>query len=160
VAIRKERRPGRSVEFDSAAWRSAGGGGRTEDPPFGGLWCDQPAFFLPVARAATLAGRPCEVQIVAMDGAQASAIHQALVSVQDAVTQMTFSSCDKDDVLELIERVENELHSPHPNLALMCTFLNSIARSLRAQPEAREACLAIEEAIEKAGMPSTWQSGI
>ena len=68
-----------------------------------------------------------------MDGAQASAIHQALVSVQDAVTQMTFSSCDKDDVLELIERVENELHSPHPNLALMCTFLNSIARSLRAQ---------------------------
>jgi hypothetical protein len=80
--------------------------------------------------------------------------------VQDAVTQMTFSSCDKDDVLELIERVENELHSPHPNLALMCTFLNSIARSLRAQPEAREACLAIEEAIEKAGMPSTWQSGI
>jgi hypothetical protein len=42
----------------------------------------------------------------------------------------------------------------------MCTFLNSIARSLRAQPEAREACLTIEQAIETAGMPSTWQSGI
>jgi len=39
-------------------------------------------------------------------------------------------------------------------------FLNSIARSLRAQPEARDACLAIEDAIGKAGMPSTWQSGI
>jgi len=42
----------------------------------------------------------------------------------------------------------------------MCRFLNSIARSLRAQPEARDACLAIEDAISKAGMPSTWQSGI
>jgi hypothetical protein len=42
----------------------------------------------------------------------------------------------------------------------MCTFLNSIARSLRAQPEAREACLTIEDAIGAAGMPSTWQSGI
>jgi hypothetical protein len=42
----------------------------------------------------------------------------------------------------------------------MCTFLNSIARSLRAQPEARHACLAIEDAIGTAGMPSTWQSGI
>ena len=42
----------------------------------------------------------------------------------------------------------------------MCQFLNSIARSLRAQPEARDACLAIEGAIGKAGMPSTWQSGI
>jgi hypothetical protein len=43
---------------------------------------------------------------------------------------------------------------------MMCRFLNSIARSLRAQPEARDACLAIEDAIGKAGMPSTWQSGI
>ncbi len=45
-------------------------------------------------------------------------------------------------------------------MAMMCRFLNSIARSLRAQPEARDACLAIEDAIGKAGMPSTWQSGI
>jgi pyruvate/2-oxoglutarate dehydrogenase complex dihydrolipoamide acyltransferase (E2) component len=95
-----------------------------------------------------------------MDGAQLAAIHQALVAVQQAVTTMTFPSCDKDDVLELIDRVEGELQSKHPNVALMCTFLNSIARSLRAQPEARDACLAIEDAITTAGMPSTWQAGI
>ena len=52
------------------------------------------------------------------------------------------------------------MHTAHPNLAVMCRFLNSIARSLRAQPEARAACLAIEAAIGKAGMPSTWQSGV
>ena len=91
---------------------------------------------------------------------QAAAIHEALISVQSAVTVMTFPRCDQEDVMELIDRVEEQLRCPHPNTALMCTFLNSIARSLRAQPEAREACLTIEQAIEAAGMPSTWQSGI
>jgi hypothetical protein len=95
-----------------------------------------------------------------MDGTQLAAIHQALVAVQQSVTSMTFPSCDQEDLIELIDRVEGELHSHHPNVPLMCTFLNSIARSLRAQPEAREACLVIEDAIGVAGMPSTWQSGI
>ena len=95
-----------------------------------------------------------------MDGTQQAAIHQALVAVQHAVTSMTFSGCDQDDLIEAIDRVEQELHTSHPNPTLMCQFLNSIARSLRAQPEARDACLAIEAAIGKAGMPSTWQSGI
>ncbi len=95
-----------------------------------------------------------------MDGSQQAAIHQALVAVQQAVTSMSFPSCDQEDLIEAIDRVEEQLHVHHPNLALMCRFLNSIARSLRAQPEARHACLAIEDAIGKAGMPSTWQSGI
>jgi hypothetical protein len=95
-----------------------------------------------------------------MNGEQLEHIHKALVAVQHAVTSMTFSSCDQEDVCELIDRVESELHSSHPNVPLMCNFLNSIARSLRNQPEAREACLTIEDAMEDAGLPSTWQSGI
>lgn len=95
-----------------------------------------------------------------MEGAQITTIHDALVAVQRAVTTMTFPLCDQDDLIELIERVESELRAAHPNMPLMCTFMNSIARSLRAQPEAREACLTIEAAIGAAGMPSTWQSGI
>ena len=95
-----------------------------------------------------------------MDGAQQTAIHQALVTVQQAVTTMTFPSCDQGDLIELIDRVEEELHRPHPNVGLMGNFLNSIARSLRAQPEARAVCLVIEEAIGAAGIASTWQSGI
>jgi hypothetical protein len=95
-----------------------------------------------------------------MESEQLAAIHQALTAVQQAVLTMTFPSCDQQDVVDLIDRVEVELHARHPNLAIMCTFLNSIARSLRAQPEARDACLTIEGAIGAAGMPSTWQSGI
>lgn len=87
-------------------------------------------------------------------------IHQALAAVQQTVGTLTFPRCDQEDVFELIERVESELHSKHPNVRLISTFLNSIARSLRAQPEAREACLVLEDAIEHAGIPSTWQSGI
>jgi len=99
-------------------------------------------------------------KFASMDGTGQAAIHQALVAVQHAVTSMTFPSCDQEDLIEAIDRVEEQLHVRHPNVALMCRFLNSIARSLRAQPEARDACLAIEDAISKAGMPSTWQSGI
>jgi hypothetical protein len=95
-----------------------------------------------------------------MESEQVDAIHHAVTAVQQAVLTMTFPSCDQQDVVDLIDRVEEELHAKHPNVALLCTFLNSIARSLRAQPEAREACLTIEGAIGAAGIPSTWQSGI
>jgi hypothetical protein len=115
---------------------------------------------LPGPRAQGLRLLPNGFKFCLMDGTQQAAIHQALVSVQLAVTSMTFPSCDQDDLIEAIDRVEEQLHTNHPNLALMCRFLNSIARSLRAQPEARDACLLIEDAIGKAGMPSTWQSGI
>ena len=64
-----------------------------------------------------------------------------------ATSPLFFCLHDQEDLIELIDRVEEQLHSPHPNSALMCTFLNSIARSLRAQPEARAACLTIEQAI-------------
>jgi hypothetical protein len=87
-------------------------------------------------------------------------IHQALAAVHDTVGTLTFPRCDQDDVFEAIDRVESELSSSHPNVHIIGTFLNSIARSLRAQPEAREACLRIEDVIERTGLPSTWQAGI
>jgi hypothetical protein len=116
---------------------------------------------LPAIRAAQdLKNGAARFRLAAMNGTQLEAIHQALVAVQQSVTSMTFPSCDQQDLIELIDRVEGELHSNHPNMPLMCNFLNSIARSLRAQPEARDTCLVIEDAIGSAGMPSTWQSGI
>lgn len=80
--------------------------------------------------------------------------------MHDTVGTLTFPSCDQDDVFELIDRVEAEIDAAHPNTQVIGTFLNSIARSLRAAPQAREACLRIEDAIERIGVPSTWQTGI
>jgi hypothetical protein len=127
-------------------------------PRLAGCGATSPLFFCP--RFFHLRAVARRFKFLSMDGTQLAAIHQALVAVQQSVTSMTFPSCDQEDLIELIDRVEGELHSNHPNVPLMCTFLNSIARSLRAQPEAREACLVIEDAIDVAGMPSTWQSGI
>jgi hypothetical protein len=91
---------------------------------------------------------------------QLSAIHQALLCVTDTVGMLTFPRCDQDDVFELIDRVEAELSSEHPNTQVIATFLNSLALSLRNQPEAREACLRLEDVIEHAGILSTWQADI
>jgi len=95
-----------------------------------------------------------------MSPAQQNSIHQALLSVQQALSTMALPGCDQGDLLELVDRLEEQLRSQHPNLATMGTFLNSIARSLRTQPQAREVCLTVEGAIQRAGIPSTWQSGI
>jgi len=95
-----------------------------------------------------------------METSELTEIHQALAAVQQTVGTLTFPRCDKDDLFELIDRVESELHNGHPNVQVIGTFLNSIARSLRHQPEARETCLVVEDAIEHAGIPSTWQAGI
>jgi hypothetical protein len=87
-------------------------------------------------------------------------IHQALAAVHDTVGTLTFPRCDQDDMFELMDRVEAELAAAHPSPQTLGTFLNSIARSLRNQPEARDACLKLEAAMEKTGLQSTWQNGI
>jgi len=89
-----------------------------------------------------------------------SEIHQTLSAVHDAVGTLTFPGCDRDDMFELMDRVESELSAAHPNTQVIGTFLNSIARSLRNQPEARDACLRLEGLMERTGLPSTWQTGI
>ena len=161
----------RIADFDPfrvVAVRTVPAATQPKTPRLAGCGATSPLFFCPsdsfhplsAAAAIAVARKPPKVHIQPMDGTQQTAIHQALVTVQQAVTTMTFPSCDQGDLIELIDRVEEELHSAHPNLGLLGTFLNSIARSLRAQPEAREVCLVIEDAIGTAGITSTWQSGI
>ena len=50
-----------------------------------------------------------------MNTEQATAIHQALICVQSAVTEMTFPRCNQEDLIELIDRVEEQLHCSHPD---------------------------------------------
>jgi hypothetical protein len=108
----------------------------------------------------TLARSNSLVHSIPVNTQELTEIHQALLAVHDTVGTLTFPRCDQEDVLELIDRVESELSASHPNIQIIDTFLNSIARSLRAQPEAREACLRIEDVLERTGLPSTWQAGI
>ena len=75
-----------------------------------------------------------------MNTEHAKQLHQALASVHNTVSSMSFSGCDKDDLFELIDRVNAELSSLRPNEQTIGMFLNSIARSLRNEPKAREVC--------------------
>ena len=93
-----------------------------------------------------------------MNSQQLTAIHQALECVTDTVGMLTFPRCDQDDVFELIDQVEAELNAEHPDVRVIGTALTLIARSLRAQPEAHEACLRIEDVIEHTGIARIQQS--
>lgn len=87
-------------------------------------------------------------------------MHDSLAVVHDTIASLTLPGCDRDDMLELMDRMEAELKAKHPNAQTLGTYLNSVARSLRNQPEAREICLRIQDVLERNGLPSTWQSGL
>lgn len=85
-------------------------------------------------------------------------VEVALHSVEETLTHADFDECDQSDVQEAIERVERELEANLPNVQLIGTFLNSIARSLRTEPTAAQACLRIDEALRKVGVAPTWSN--
>ena len=93
-----------------------------------------------------------------MNTAMLAEVHDALVTIHATVETLKFSQCDRDDVDELIARVESELHNSRPNVQVMGTFLNSIARSLRTEPSARDACLRVSGAIDHLGVANTWEN--
>lgn len=98
--------------------------------------------------------------VARVDTHQLTTIHQALLCVTDTVGMLTFPRCDQDDVFELIDRVEAELRAEHPDTQVIATSLDSLAHSLRDQPEARDACLRLTGAMAAAGVPSIRQTGI
>jgi hypothetical protein len=83
-------------------------------------------------------------------------VETALSSVQESMRGARLDSCDESDVQELIDRVEAELEAPRPNVQVIGTFLNSIAKSLRTQPNTKEAVSRIDDALRKVGVASTW----
>lgn len=85
-------------------------------------------------------------------------VEVALSSVHEALQRASFDACDQSDVEELIERVEQELDAPQPNVQVIGMSLNSIARSLRNQSTSRDACSRIDEALRKVGVAPTWMN--
>jgi hypothetical protein len=95
-----------------------------------------------------------------MNPAQRDSIHRALQVTGQRMAALEFSSCDKDEVQELIERVESEIAKPQPTMSVVASFLNSIARSLRTEPAAHKACLELDTAMRQADIPTTWETAL
>ncbi len=93
-----------------------------------------------------------------MNPAQRDTIQKALQHTRERMATLDFSACDKDEVQELMQRVESEIQGLHPNNSVVASFLNSIARSLRTEPAAHKVCLELDAAMREAGIPTTWET--
>jgi hypothetical protein len=88
-------------------------------------------------------------------------IDKILVAVEMARTarrSIHLDGCDTQDLEEVLQPIEAELARPNPNPNTLATYLNSVARSLRTYPAAKDACISIDEALRDAGLQSTWLS--
>lgn len=84
-------------------------------------------------------------------------IRRALDAARDAARRGPLDSCDIDDIEELIVPIETELRATRPNIQTLSTYLNSLAKSLRADPGNRSVCLQIDTAMRNAGVPTHWE---
>jgi hypothetical protein len=92
-----------------------------------------------------------------MERASLDEIRQALDAAREAVRSGSFDGCDVDDIEEIIAPVETELRAPRPNIQTLSTYLNSLAKSLRADPGSRAICMQIDAAMRNAGVPTHWE---
>ena len=74
------------------------------------------------------------------------------------VAHQDLSRCDIDDIDELTIPLERELDAHRPNPLTLATYLNSLARSLRADPAARKICLQLDAVMRDAGIPTDWET--
>jgi hypothetical protein len=84
-------------------------------------------------------------------------IRAAVDAARDVARNGAFDSCDIADIEELIAPVETELRSTRPSIQTLSTYLNSLAKSLRADPGSRGVCMQIDAAMRNAGVPTHWE---
>ena len=88
-----------------------------------------------------------------MEQAALDGIRQAVRGTRKVVHTAKLDSCDVDDIDEVISALEQELARPHPNKNTLATYLNSLARSLRSEPQAGDAYSQLNDAMREAGIP-------
>ncbi len=84
-------------------------------------------------------------------------IQRAIDAARQVARNGQFDSCDMSDLEEIIAPVESELRTAEPNKQTLSTYLNSLAKSLRANPSNRALCLQIDAAMRQAGVPTHWE---
>lgn len=94
---------------------------------------------------------------VVMQRVNVDQLRQAIEAVRAAMQRAEFDTCDSADLDEIIEPVERELNAANPNPSTLSTYLNSLARSLRAEPSARNAVMKLDAAMRESGIPAQWE---
>jgi hypothetical protein len=92
-----------------------------------------------------------------MPSVHVTQIREAVAAAQRFAQKSTLDGCDLSDVDEIILPLTHELERPNPNTQTLATYLNSLLRSLRAQPHAEEICSQLDEVMKQSGIPTDWQ---
>jgi hypothetical protein len=99
---------------------------------------------------------PASVRHV-VDRKNAETIRQVLIDVRNALQALGLDDCDTADIEELIDKIAAELDSPQPKVATLSLYLNSLARSLRSEPQARTVVMELDAAMRDAQLPRSWE---
>lgn len=92
-----------------------------------------------------------------LDAQNVSSIRQVLGDVCDALTEVRVDDCDLAEIQEIIVRASVELEQSRPSVATLSTYLNSLARSLRFEPNARTLVVELDAAMRAAHVPTNWE---
>ena len=92
-----------------------------------------------------------------VDTHHVATIRQVLGDVANALEELNVDRCDLDDVQEIIDKAHAELERGQPSILTLGTYLNSLARSLRSQPNARTVVMELDAAMRDAKVPTNWE---
>jgi hypothetical protein len=92
-----------------------------------------------------------------VDSASAGTIRDVLRDVRDALQSLEVDGCDASDLQAIIDKAAAELDSERPNIGILGNYLNTLARSLRAEPRVRTVVMELDAAMRAAQLPSTWE---
>jgi hypothetical protein len=92
-----------------------------------------------------------------LDRKNAEAIRQVLIDVRAVLDALELDDCDSSEVREVIDKIAAELDSPQPQVATLGLYLNSVARSLRSEPQARTVVMELDAAMHEAQLPRNWE---
>jgi hypothetical protein len=92
-----------------------------------------------------------------LSASSASQLRTAIGATRELLTELPSDACDIEDVEELLAWAERELAKPLPSVATLAVPLNSVARSLAAEPEGRKATLTLDAAMREAGIVTNWE---
>jgi hypothetical protein len=92
-----------------------------------------------------------------MERAQVEDLRNTLTEIRAVARGAGLDDCDLADLEEVIAPAEAELRSNLPNVNTLATYLNSVARSLRANPTGRAACMQLDAAMRRANVPTHWE---
>lgn len=84
-------------------------------------------------------------------------LREAVRAAREAIRRADLDACDSGDLDEILDPVDRELNATDPNPMTLSTYLNSLARSLRSDPGARNAVMQLDAAMRESGVPTQWE---